>query len=141
MCLAIAVNSESTSLPSESGVRILLRSGPFEERVKNKVYQWNTRYRARWVLQERRNAGHKSQLSSRTEFQKRPEPDLSESEESPCGKKMSKIEGATTIVLPELHDERTNSNIRLTVLVLLCCQNAGHALLTRYSRVRPTPLS
>jgi len=55
--------------------------------------------------------------------------------------KMSKIEGATTIVLPELHDERTNSNIRLTVLVLLCCQNAGHALLTRYSRVKTSPES
>ncbi len=33
-------------------------------------------------------------------------------------------------------EEASNTRIRLTVLVLLCCQNAGHALLTRYSRVR-----
>ena len=30
----------------------------------------------------------------------------------------------------------TNLNIRGIVLILLCLQNSGHALLTRYSRVR-----
>ena len=32
-------------------------------------------------------------------------------------------------------DDSSSTRIRVTVLVLLCCQNAGHALLTRYSRV------
>ena len=31
-------------------------------------------------------------------------------------------------------DSSTNFVIRTTVLILLCCQNAGHALLTRYSQ-------
>jgi len=31
-------------------------------------------------------------------------------------------------------DQRTNYGIRTAVLVLLCCQNAGHALLARYSQ-------
>mmetsp|Transcript_20497 Transcript_20497/g.45611 ORF Transcript_20497/g.45611 Transcript_20497/m.45611 type:complete len:340 (-) Transcript_20497:8-1027(-) len=31
-------------------------------------------------------------------------------------------------------EDSANAHIRFAVLVLLCCQNAGHALLTRYSR-------
>lgn len=41
----------------------------------------------------------------------------------------------SAIVVPELNNERSSNSIRWTVLILLCCQNAGHALLTRYSRV------
>ena len=40
-----------------------------------------------------------------------------------------------SLVTPESNDDKLNARVRLTVLVLLCCQNAGHALLTRYSRV------
>lgn len=34
----------------------------------------------------------------------------------------------------ETREESVNLRIRVGVLVLLCCQNAGHALLTRYSQ-------
>ena len=38
-------------------------------------------------------------------------------------------------IIMDSGDDRLSTRIQLTVLVLLCCQNAGHALLTRYSRV------
>ena len=34
------------------------------------------------------------------------------------------------------NNNNNNLNIRAVVLILLCLQNSGHALLTRYSRVR-----
>lgn len=40
----------------------------------------------------------------------------------------------STPLSPPLNNLGQNSRIKFVVLILLCCQNAGHALLARYSQ-------